>query len=411
MDAAVAPQTRPDRDMRVVALVIVVVLVLLLLGALVKYVFIDNPNAKRLSITQETASKPDPLKTIMDNLKPQDSRFAGCWQTSDSRVVFTGDGNAYGTDRGQNTISARRYSYNQTHIYFFDGNGGESVVPYEITSQGVLNLEGIVLVPCPGYSSPNPLRHSAAAVKCYDPTVQNGSTCCFDVNITNCIPCTQRTVPATDTNTTQRPAPASQHEAAPPPIMPPQPDTANPSTCVDAKHNGDETDVDCGGSCPVPCGKDRGCNTDRDCVTPYVCTNGVCTEGSAALEVDGFRCDGSTRTLTFRFKNTDTQRNWQLDNNVPFPAPMDLTGIQVLVNSYQANGRTQPKDLDGNLLFGPKWPFSENCGGVEVLKLGADVTCTLSPVPIKSANQLTYSFNEIFIKSPTSTNIIRFTCG
>ncbi len=36
------------------------------------------------------------------------------------------------------------------------------------------------------------------------------------------------------------------------------------STCFDANWNGDETDVDCGGSC-VPCSLGKICNHDSDC--------------------------------------------------------------------------------------------------------------------------------------------------
>ena len=47
-----------------------------------------------------------------------------------------------------------------------------------------------------------------------------------------------------------------------------------PAACDDMVQNGDETDVDCGGSCPA-CPDGSGCTDDADCVSG-VCENGVC---------------------------------------------------------------------------------------------------------------------------------------
>jgi Kelch motif len=48
------------------------------------------------------------------------------------------------------------------------------------------------------------------------------------------------------------------------------------STCSSGVRDGDETGVDCGGSCP-PCELGQGCNFGRDCVT------GACSAGACAL--------------------------------------------------------------------------------------------------------------------------------
>ena len=69
------------------------------------------------------------------------------------------------------------------------------------------------------------------------------------------------------------------------------------SACDDGKRNGDESDVDCGGSCPK-CGDDQGCNNGGDCVSK-VCTGGTCVaatctdtlENGAETDVD---CGGPT---------------------------------------------------------------------------------------------------------------------
>ena len=66
-----------------------------------------------------------------------------------------------------------------------------------------------------------------------------------------------------------------------PPIdMPPGP------TCGDGVINGDETDVDCGGSCP-PCDLRGRCETENDCVDGAVCDDGFCVPGRLP---DGATC-------------------------------------------------------------------------------------------------------------------------
>jgi formylglycine-generating enzyme required for sulfatase activity len=51
------------------------------------------------------------------------------------------------------------------------------------------------------------------------------------------------------------------------------------SSCTDFFRDGDESDVDCGGSCPDRCGEGQGCRADSDCQA-------------------GSRCDGLTQTCT-----------------------------------------------------------------------------------------------------------------
>jgi hypothetical protein len=50
--------------------------------------------------------------------------------------------------------------------------------------------------------------------------------------------------------------------------------TGSGSTCTDDQQNGDETDIDCGGSCP-PCNDGSNCDGPADCVTGF-CVDGVC---------------------------------------------------------------------------------------------------------------------------------------
>src|SRR5690606_23914624 len=46
------------------------------------------------------------------------------------------------------------------------------------------------------------------------------------------------------------------------------------ATCTDNQQNGDETAVDCGGSC-APCGNGQGCQSASDCSSKF-CNNGSC---------------------------------------------------------------------------------------------------------------------------------------
>jgi hypothetical protein len=85
-----------------------------------------------------------------------------------------------------------------------------------------------------------------------------------------------------------------------------------------------------------------------------------------------------------------------------------IAPVRVFVNGYEANGKVYMQN--GERFFGPKELFSDNCGSIEVLKPGSDVTCTIYPVPLKTATAISSGANEIFIDSPTSHHKIQFTC-
>jgi len=128
----------------------------------------------------------------------------------------------------------------------------------------------------------------------------------------------------------------------------------------------------------------------------------------STLKIDDVLCDKATKKITFRFKNDDT-KSWQVNQAVGFPAPKDLAPLRVFINSYEANN---PNGYlkDGVRYFGPATKFSDNCGGVEVMKPGDDITCTLTPIPLKSATTLSAGTNTIFVDTPTSHHIIEFLC-
>ena len=132
--------------------------------------------------------------------------------------------------------------------------------------------------------------------------------------------------------------------------------------------------------------------------------------GDQVITVDDVRCDKETATVTFRFRNLDT-KSWQMNQDVPFPAPKDLAGVRVTLNSYEVNGKKKPLDpVTGAELFGPEAKFSANCGGVEVLAPGEEAVCTVSPVLIKSETAISQGANELRINGVGKDGIARFSC-
>lgn len=63
-----------------------------------------------------------------------------------------------------------------------------------------------------------------------------------------------------------------------------------PPTCSDEIKNGDETDIDCGGSCPAHCGPLAGCLIDADCVGD-VCMMGTCAPTCTDQTLNGNESD------------------------------------------------------------------------------------------------------------------------
>jgi hypothetical protein len=69
------------------------------------------------------------------------------------------------------------------------------------------------------------------------------------------------------------------------------------ASCHDGEHNGNETDVDCGGSCD-PCATGQGCQLGSDCASG-VCTSGICqaptcSDGTRNGQETDVDCGGGT---------------------------------------------------------------------------------------------------------------------
>jgi len=96
-------------------------------------------------------------------------------------------------------------------------------------------------------------------------------------------------------------------------------DAGIPVHCTDHRHDGDETDVDCGGSCPG-CGPGLLCRTDLDC------------GGTAAGCGDQCYCDTATATCVYNdcFDNKTDALETDFDCGGPLCHPCELgLGCQV----------------------------------------------------------------------------------
>lgn len=59
-----------------------------------------------------------------------------------------------------------------------------------------------------------------------------------------------------------------------------EPDFVLTPSCADGVQNGDETDVDCGGSCLSVCDPNGACSVGGDCKSGH-CVGGLCTDAEA----------------------------------------------------------------------------------------------------------------------------------
>ena len=75
-----------------------------------------------------------------------------------------------------------------------------------------------------------------------------------------------------------------------------------PASCTDLTQNGDETGIDCGGSCPTDCADGGGCLVNGDCVSTFchpttmVCTAPACDDGFTNGSETDTDCGGSCVT-------------------------------------------------------------------------------------------------------------------
>ena len=73
--------------------------------------------------------------------------------------------------------------------------------------------------------------------------------------------------------------------------------TCSAATCADSVKNGDETDADCGGSCPNKCSDSKSCTQAGDCTSGH-CVSDVCVECAQASDCTSGVCDAITHTCS-----------------------------------------------------------------------------------------------------------------
>jgi hypothetical protein len=128
-----------------------------------------------------------------------------------------------------------------------------------------------------------------------------------------------------------------------------------------------------------------------------------------AITIDNVKCTVADKKLTFTIKNTDA-KDWQMDQDIPFPGPTNLVGLKIFVNNFEANGHQKYYDPDTKeLMFGPNEKFSLNCGGVEILKIGEIASCTLQPVKLVEEAAFQNN-NRLFIDTPGIEEVFSFQC-
>ncbi len=111
---------------------------------------------------------------------------------------------------------------------------------------------------------------------CFD-SMRDGSESDVDCGGDECQPCAagRRCNDGADcASGTCAPGGTCAAEAGPPGCTP----TPDPS-CRDCLQNGLETDVDCGGDDCLPCGADKKCDGDADCLSAH-CDDGICATGA-----------------------------------------------------------------------------------------------------------------------------------
>ena len=185
-----APEPQPPQPLSkynpplVVGFIILCLIFLLVIAVLIKYLFIDNPNEKQLTITQDRALTPAQLDRVAEAIRTSDSRLAGCWQQigSSGRVLFLAEGNLL----SEETVTPRmfRYSYNAAHAIIVDEQRHVLMQPtYDLLQEGSLVLDGYSWARCQGTQSPGD-NDKAPAVRCFPPFVKTGDSCCADFNVT-----------------------------------------------------------------------------------------------------------------------------------------------------------------------------------------------------------------------------------
>ena len=138
--------------------------------------------------------------------------------------------------------------------------------------------------------------------------------------------------------------------------------TCQEPSCDDGEQNGDETDIDCGGSCGSTCGTDELCLTDDDCASMLcqgddtcsedpLCTNGMQDNGETDVDCGG-PCGPTCEVDESCNNDTDCVGNY---------CDADMTCDQPTCDDGEQNG--DETDVDCGGACGPTCEGGEHCLG------------------------------------------------
>jgi hypothetical protein len=133
--------------------------------------------------------------------------------------------------------------------------------------------------------------------------------------------------------------------------------TPTPATCTDAQKNGNETDVDCGGSCG-PCAPEKACRSSADC-SDKVCDANKCV---AASTKDGIK------------NGTETDIDCGGDSGRKCPAPKACKAAEDCLSALCTDSKCAVSPGDG-LKNGDE--SDVDCGGTTAPKCEAGRRCAL----------------------------------
>jgi len=78
------------------------------------------------------------------------------------------------------------------------------------------------------------------------------------------------------------------------------------SSCSNGQRDGDESGVDCGGSCAKKCGLKEGCQAAKDCDSALVCTNSLCAYPSSCKALLAARPGAPSAVYTLQSSDNST---------------------------------------------------------------------------------------------------------
>lgn len=129
----------------------------------------------------------------------------------------------------------------------------------------------------------------------------------------------------------------------------------------------------------------------------------------SVVELSHVRCNGEKSKLTFTIKNNG-DREWQVNQEVPFPPPKEVGPLKLFLNNYEMNGLGKVYYAPtGERYFYSSDTFSDACGGVELLTPGEEMTCTVSPIPLASSETFQQK-HTLFVSTPDGQTSFSFLC-